>query len=97
MKPWRKRINKTHLPIVNGMPCYDGLNRVDYLNDSRSLTARICGDPMPNRSALYMKENGIGNPTDCDSASGECLVLEDQLDSGAWDGGDWSDCARDRR
>ena len=39
---------------------FASLDRVDYGHDSRSLTGRVCGDPMPDRSALYQKQHGKG-------------------------------------
>lgn len=36
---------------------FDSLDKVDYVNDSRSLTGKAFGDPMPDRSALYQKQH----------------------------------------
>lgn len=33
------------------------LERVDYVNDQRTITGKFFGDPMPERSALYKKEH----------------------------------------
>lgn len=56
---------------------YENLIRVDYENDKRSLTGKMLGDPMPEQSALYLKEHENAERQDADESNGSGEVFVD--------------------